>query len=363
MTNLIKQTILPTTQRAGLIVRPYNRAAVPTLLDLTRTTLGDSGAVRKTETFWDWKHEDNPFGSSYGLYAWDEAANRAAALRVLMCWQFQSNNGQTIRAVRAVDTATHPAYQRQGLFSALTQEAISQLTTADVDFIYNTPNHRSLPGYLKLGWQVVAKWPLFIKLLRPVQVANKIILRRSKEEGNASLFEAYFGPAILTWGQFLEQYQAAIPELLTCWSRQRQTVGLRTPRTIDYLQWRYGRHPHIRYGFYPVEQNGRLIGFTILRPNLRYGLREAVLTELFLNEPNLKLGRQLIQQLTTQLQADYLIAHFAAHTFEHKLLKRSGFWRVPRRGLTFTFRPLKSHLADLNQPTTWDLSLGDLELF
>ncbi|MCB0164581.1 MAG: GNAT family N-acetyltransferase [Anaerolineae bacterium] len=348
--------------KAALTMRPYGPEAVPALLELTRTALGDSGAVRKTEAFWHWKHTANPFGPSYGLYAWDEAEQRAAALRVLLRWQFNRPGGPTRRALRAVDTATHPVYRRQGLFASLTQEALLQLTAGDDDFIFNTPNSRSLPGYLQWGWQVVARWPLFIKLLRPGAVVRQLIRRRPAPAA-APPAEPGFGPEILTWATFMERHGPALPALLSGWERQRRWVGLRTPRTPAYLQWRYGQHPHIRYGLYPLRTEGRLTGLAVLRPNVRYGLQEVVLTELFLAAPDLNLGRRLMAHLAQQLTADYVIAHFAAQTFERRLLARSGFWRVPRRGMTFTARPLTSGLDQLYQPVAWDLSLGDLELF
>ena len=343
-------------------IRPYEPESIPAILALTRTALGDSGAVQKTEAFWQWKHQDNPFGPSYGLYAWDEAARLAAGLRVLMRWEYRSPDRQPYQAVRAVDTATHPAFQRRGIFSTLTRQAIEDLTNEGVHFIFNTPNRRSLPGYLKLGWQIVAAWPLYAKLLRP----GRMGLRRlglGRGAPPAGQFEAFFGPDILPWSVFVERYGQAIEPLVDSWEAERNRVGLRTPRPLDYLQWRYGRHPHQTYGVCPSETSAGLAGFGVVRPNVRYGWQEIVLTDIFLAEPSPQAGRSLLNKLAGQTKGDYLVAHFAEKTLERSLLKRSGFFRLPRQGLTFTVRALNLPWPDVVDPRNWDLTLGDLEVF
>lgn len=347
---------------AGLTVCAYDTNASSQILDLLQTTLGNSGAVRKTADFWQWKHHANPFGASYGLYIWDEAEQSVAGLRVLMRWVWRDKAGKALQAVRAVDTATHPDYQRQGIFSRLTNQAIIDLSTEGVACIFNTPNQKSLPGYLKMGWQVAAQWPLYIKPLRPLRMA----WRRLQPQAAARTwpFSAYFGDKILTWPAFVAAYGDQLPPFLATSEGARRQVGLRTPRTLAYLDWRYGQHPTVQYGVYAETTTAnQLVGFAILRPNVRYGWQEIVLTELCLAEPDGATGRRLLRNLTRQLRGDYVIAHFAEATAERQLLRQSGFLRLPRQQMTFTVRPLQPGLEWLSQPAQWDLTLGDLEIF
>lgn len=340
----------------------YTQDALPGILTMLQQTLGNSGAVRKTEEFWIWKHHRNPFGPSYGLYVWDDAVGEVAALRVLMRWSLYDKGGRSRQAVRAVDTATHPNHQRHGLFTSLTRQAILDLTDQGVDLIYNTPNQKSLPGYLKMGWQVAARWPLYIKPLRPDRMALRRLRPVAAEVvGN---FTRNFGPAILPWHSFLFEYGEQIEALIQSWEGNRLQTGLRTRRSLDYFDWRYGGHPHIQYAVYPyLNKQGKLYGFAILRPNVRFGWQESILTELCLAAPYLENGTHLLRALSRQLRGDYLIAHFAQNTLEAKLLKRGGFWRVPREEIIFTVRPLQASADELLQEEAWDLTLGDLELF
>ncbi|MCC6457172.1 MAG: GNAT family N-acetyltransferase [Caldilineaceae bacterium] len=352
----------PPAGPTGYSIYPYSREALPAILILLQQTLGNSGAVRKTEEFWQWKHHANPFGASYGLYAWDEATAQVAGLRVLMRWTFRATDGTLVQSARAVDTATHPDHQRRGLFSSLTRQAIAELTAQGTDCIFNTPNQKSLPGYLKMGWQVAARWPLYIKPLRPLRMAYRRL--RPVATAAKTSFAMHFGAEVLPWDEFIEHFGEQAGEVLAAWERARQQVGLRTLRTVDYLTWRYGGHPHIHYGVYThTDHRGKLQGFAILRPNVRFGWQETVLTEFCLAQPDRTAGLQLLRSLRHHLHSDYLIAHFAHHTVEADLLRRSHFWPAPRQQIIFTARPLQETAAHLSHAGAWDLTLGDLELF
>lgn len=357
-----KHTETASVQRPDLGIYPYTAGDASKMLTLAQEALGSTIATPMTPAFWQWKHHANTFGESYGIYSKDEHQSRVAGMRILMRWQFTSSHGRCILAARAVDTATHPDYQRLGIFSTLTRQAIKDLAQEGVHTIYNTPNQQSLPGYLKMGWRVVATWPLYMKALRPWRMMIRQIRKHATTP--ALDFAAYFRPPIMTWAEFSERYRDEVAGLIPSWEAERPRRGLRTPRTFDYLNWRYGQHPAIQYGvFAEVGASGRLEAFVILRPNLRYGWQEVVVTELFLAEPSVKRASAVLHKVAGQINGDYLIAHFGAETLEEQALRRSGFLRVPRRGIVFTVRTLQEGLEDLYEPGNWDLSLGDLEVF
>ncbi len=245
----------------------------------------------------------------------------------------------------------------------MTKQAIDDLTEAGVGLIYNTPNHKSWPGYLKMGWQTVARWPIYLKPLRPM----RMLARRMRPVGVASLpLDTFFDATLLPWREFADCYAGELPGLIAGWEQRRRQVGLRTPRTLAYLDWRYGGHPAVDYRVFAwVDElrSKRLGGFAVLRPNIRYGWQELVLTELLLAEPRVDAGRRLLRQLTGHVRGDYLAAHFTPGTLEHQIMRRSGFVRVPRRGIMYTVRPLQSAANFCVAPDAWDLSLGDLEIF
>lgn len=354
----------PLASISSFEVRPYDTDAMPEVLELARRALGTAPATPMTPEFWSWKHSENPFGRSYGIYAWDEGLHRVAGLRMFLRWRFVGADDVPVCAVRAVDTATHTDYRRQGLFSRLTQRAIVQLRDEGVSLIFNTPNASSLPGYLKMGWRTVANLPLMVRPLRPARMlARRVRPLAARGIGN---WEEHFTSRMLHWAEFIDQYGEGVDELIRRWESVRVSNGLRTVRDRAYLEWRYGSHPHVAYGVCALAETASppaLLGFAVVRPNVRYGWQEAVLDELYLARPDEGLGRRLLETLSTCLHSDYLIAHCADGSFERRLLRGSGFWPVPRRGMLLAARTLASNDIDVYTAQAWDLTLGDLELF
>ena len=135
----------------GLEVRPATGSDREEVLALLGRSLGSDGDPRYPALF-AWKHDENVFGPSPMWVATE--AGRVIAFRAFMRWEFE-RGGRVLRAVRAVDTATDPDYQGKGLFTRLTMLGLDEMRADGVDFVFNTPNSQSRPGYLKMGWREV----------------------------------------------------------------------------------------------------------------------------------------------------------------------------------------------------------------
>src|SRR5947199_7070932 len=89
-------------------------------------------------------------------------------VRTFVRWRFGGvGTGGEVLDVRGVDTATSPIVQRKGIFSRLTTRALDAAESEGVAFVFNTPNDRSLPGYLKLGWRQLGDRKLRARVRRP----------------------------------------------------------------------------------------------------------------------------------------------------------------------------------------------------
>jgi glycosyltransferase involved in cell wall biosynthesis/predicted N-acetyltransferase YhbS len=161
------------TRAPALDIRPATADDREAVLALMQRTLGWDSDPRFADLF-SWKHERNVFGPSPAWVAIDDG--RVVAVRLFMRWEFQ-RNGEVLRAVRAVDTATDPDYQGRGLFTALTLRGLDELRTDGVDLVFNTPNDQSRPGYLKMGWREVGRLPAVV---RPRGVASLTKIARAR---------------------------------------------------------------------------------------------------------------------------------------------------------------------------------------
>ncbi len=130
-----------------MLIREATEQDIPEILRVLKASLGETSS-KKTESVWRYKHVDNPFGKSLVLVAVEN--DKIIGVRALMRWNWQLGN-QIFSAYRAVDTATHPKHQGKGIFKKLTLRAIEMAKEQRDNFIFNTPNTQSLPGYLKMG--------------------------------------------------------------------------------------------------------------------------------------------------------------------------------------------------------------------
>lgn len=169
-------------------IRESTEEDSPAIVDLLKKSLGDN-MVPKSVDYWLWKHIQNPFGPSKVLLA--ESNGQLIGVRAMMQWKWQLGD-QYFSTLRAVDTATHPEFQRKGIFSILTQKIIDHSQGNGTDFIFNTPNTKSFPGYLKLGWVSLGNVSVGFSFLTSLQpTSNESMLDSINFEGIEQLCSSW----------------------------------------------------------------------------------------------------------------------------------------------------------------------------
>jgi GNAT superfamily N-acetyltransferase len=320
---------------------------VPEVVALLDRTLGPApGGVTRAELF-AWKHRRNPFGPSVALVA--ETGGRIIGLRSFLRWELAGGPTPVI-AVRAVDTATAPEVQRLGVFSRLTTEALELCRRDGASFVFNTPNDKSLPGYLKMGWSVVGEWPLRLKVRRPDRFASAV-LRRGLGAGGA--IEPPRGSALVP---------ADAATSGVAFDRASGWAGpggrLHTPRTAAYLRWRYGDGP---LPYHVLQERDALL---VVRLRARGRLREVVLCEAVAAPGASRTLVRMLGRLPHEARADHVVAHMGSGWPLAEMLPRAGYRRLPMKGMRFTVRPIANAMTpDPREASSWSLTLGDLEVF
>jgi GNAT superfamily N-acetyltransferase len=342
--------VTTTGRRTRIEIRPYEDDEEPAVLDLLNAALDGGPAGRWSPEFFRWKHLQSPFGRSFMLVAL--AGERIVGLRAFMRWRFQAG-GRSLRAVRAVDTATHPEYQGQGIFSSLTREALEALRE-DTDFVFNTPNEKSLPGYLKMGWKLLGKLPVWVRIRHPLRFATGLRSVNNQEPpGSLPPARARSAREVLedeAIGRLLEGGTPGQP-------------GIATHRDLRYLRWRYGSIPSLGYRAVTVEGSGGLQGLALFRVRPRGRLRETTVAELIVPSGDPRTALRLLHSVVRAAPVDHVACHFPAGSPASAARWRAGFLRAPG-GVTFTVNPLKPMPEpDPCDMGSWALSLGDLEVF
>ena len=342
-------------------IRDYVAEDENPVLALIQRGMGGGPTGTRDRGFWHWKHFQNPFGPSISLVA-VHRDGQIIGLRTFMRWRFQAGD-RPVNAVRAVDTVTHPDYRRYGVFSNLTRQAVEKVRKASIAIIYNTPNATVLPGYLKLGWRLVSLIRPQIKILNYPRFIIGVARSRGKRQPSALDPSARFfrqePPSI----EDLLRQEKAVEQLLQS-REQRRDNRLHTRRTLGYLRWRYSQYPFVKYRVIYRQNHDELPGCLIFRPSGRLGMKEIVLSELITPKQDREIASALIKEMVSCLDADYIVAYFPERSFERDILRRNGFHDLPFQGINFAVNSL-SEVPGLQpgQFSSWELSLGDLEIF
>jgi len=320
-----------------IVVRRMDPGDDQQVLDLLRVALGWR-REDPNQAFFDWKHRKNPFGESPCWVA--SVGPEIVGFRTFMRWGFDTPD-RPVRAVRAVDTATHPNYQGRGIFSALTRQAVGELVAEGVDFVFNTPNDKSRPGYLKMGWRDVGRLPAGV---RPASLSAlpRIAAARVPAELWSEPTEAGLAvPEALVDDDAIAALLAALPK----------SDGVTTHRTPAYLRWRYGFEPLA----YRAVHAGPSVsdGVLLFRLRRRGPATELVVGDLLVPEPTPAAARRLVRLALRATRADYALGL--------RTMASSGLLPVPGQGPILTWRSLSSET--MPPLTDWRLSLGDVELF
>ena len=311
-------------------IRPAEADDRDDVLSLLGRSLGADADDPRYRALFHWKHDLNRFGPSPMWVATSEG--KVVAFRALMRWEFE-RGGRVLRAVRAVDTATDPEFQGQGLFTKLTMRGLEEMRAEGVDFVFNTPNSQSRPGYLKMGWREVGKLPAAFHVTGPTGAMRVARARVPAERWSLPI----------TVGRRVEQWLAEGGH-----AHRPPPTDVRAIQTRiddDYLAWRFGGD----LLHYRVVTDGATT--VIVRARRRGPATELALVAAFGEQ---RQTDRLARRTAREVGADYVIRIGQPQM-------SSGWLPLPGGGPVLTWRAL----TDPGPPPlpNWALSLGDVELF
>lgn len=337
---------LPSTNMP-MIIRSAEDSDRKQIIDLLRASLGES-TIPKSEELWSWKHEQNPFGSSYVLVA--EQDGELIGVRAFMKWQFQ-RRGKLYKVLRAVDTVTHPAHKGKGIFKKLTLQLADRCKADGYHFIFNTPNDQSLPGYLKMGWMKQARMPLKLKLLHPYDIMFRKVIGRQRSQQQLNV-----------------PYQKWTKEIFELARHHVEEENLISTRvTPEYLSWRYASNPLFRYNYFTDGQSFLMIG----RLKMHSFGTEFRITDFLKTVPDNQSGhinrllRESMKQFCSKQRVDFISMSDLQYKKSSRFLRWMGWMPALPAGPLITLRNLNmpSDFQRLMKLRYWNYSLGDLELF
>lgn len=302
---------------------------IPEILHLLYLSRGEQ-LITKTADYWNWKHLQNPFGPSPVLLA--EEKGELIGIRTMMQWQWQKGD-KIYKTLRAVDTATHPHRQGRGIFTHLTKAMVEHAKLEKIDFIFNTPNHKSRPGYLKMGWKDAGRISVGIKLSNGFDRVKRIADQAECLLSNLKQIIDINNEDLCKAGRYF------------------------TPKSEAYLTWRYQNNPVITYTIF--QQKGIFIAAYI---------KKGTINELRISECISDFSKSSIQTIKDFINSMAKVNGAVLVSCSPYIARRlGGAYVCLPIGPLLTVKDLNdlTHLDDVGFSSNKEYiaTLGDLELF
>ena len=277
------------------------------------------------------------------------------------------------RATLFLDVATHPAYQRQGLFSQVVSHGAAAAFARGSSIIMTTPNKVSFLGFQKMpGWSRLCLLDCMVLPLGAGAFAgsNGILLRPIRA-GLGILSLLYRGQKAASLSSHAD-YDVESPWLPGddadfLWSRLSVLVDNAIPRNGAFLRWRFG--PDCR--LFLLRDSRGPVGYAAARVITRSGLKVGMVLDCMTTTQDDSSVPLLLSSVVAWLReqgASVAVAFFLEQSVPWKHLRRAGFLRVPsvcaprQYPVCVSVRPEDPQSRDFLSPSSWHMSLADSDL-
>lgn len=162
--------------------------------------------------------------------------------------------GRRCLAAWSVKTMTHPAYQRQGIFTALTQYGLERAQESGIELVLGFANASSYPGYEKFGWRFLFERRATI---RPIDIETSLskrpFLKPLARTANR-LYRYWDQKRVAALSKKSPTFKTVVYETAPAaagklWAKALGASTVAVERLYPYLAWRYNQRPNQDYRF------------------------------------------------------------------------------------------------------------------
>ena len=340
------------------------------LIQLTENTY--PGQNISKPAYLDWEYLRNPDGKAIVFVA--EKFNELYSQYIILPRKYFANT-KVLNGSLSVNTLTHPDARGQGLFPKLAELTYDKASRQDIQFTVGFPNPVSSPVFRsKLNFNTLGYLPVYVKILKPLNVLKKYFSKGNLKRGEEQQIEFpnsenrdgftidLFDPE-KDASDFEKFHQKFLKDKKYC-----------TLRDLAYIKWRYLDIPSRNYRTYMITKDGLINAIIVFRITEFFGLKTVSILELMkYDEPeSVTSARVLLTWLSGQAkihQLDLIMMAFQDLSTGKITPSRLGFLPILTR---FLPQPLefilrihheKANIRGILDFKNWYLSLGDLDTF
>ena len=285
---------------------------------------------------WKWRFEDNPSGKHMIKLMWIDGvlAGHYAVSPVMM-----RVDNKIIPTALSMTTMTNPNYTGRGVFGRLANalyESIHQ--ESGIKVVWGFPNNNSHYGFIsKLSWKNVGICHEIGVAFNPIQSFDFEKVEEVKEftENHVNLFNTV-----------------------------NENFSVSVNKTVEYLTWRYVKHPSQKYRIFQISENGELIGLMVTK--LYKSSKESWFINIIelatISDINV-IGAILKKVVNTyQGPIKGITTWLNLFNNNYPLFEKLGF--TPTGNMTYLgFRELNDGLEKFSELKNWSYSFGDSDVY
>ena len=312
---------------------------------------------------WRWQFREHPQGPGWIMLA---ESQQEIVAQVGMIRGNLNMAGVEIAGGQACDAAVRPDQRNKGWLVRLSDANFRNATDAGAKALFSFPNRNSFPGVVRhLGWDRVATLSQYTLRLgyrrfwgRPIDGVFRVLMRLRIAARSATLRSR----VSLAKGHVQEEER--IPDMVGSLLQEfRSYEMLCLWKDLEYLRWRYERHPDNRYRFHTLVAGGQANGFVVSRS---VGDTVAI-CEILSRKKDV---------LATALLVNAVVEHYCAagsqkvvffghdDGFFDSVLACCGFSRTYSSDLVFTGRVYGDPALAIRflLPGNWTIAYGDTDV-
>lgn len=153
------QQIRSDDRRDGYEIRRYRSSDRESYLELYETVYSP-----KSVEWFDWRYS-TPLLDHVPIFV-ASVDGTVAAAEAFLPFRLRAG-GETTVAIQPADAMVHPDHRRRGLFSGVTEAALSYYADHEPTHCFNFPTSAAKPALVRLGWREVGRVPNCYRIQNP----------------------------------------------------------------------------------------------------------------------------------------------------------------------------------------------------
>jgi|SRR5690625_374130 len=342
-----------------MAVRRYKRGDEDQILPLFERVFNHSIDYN----LWKWKYIDNPCTLNPFILVYEE---KGRILGHTALWVYRAKiMGISHKIGLRMDAMVDPKARGKGIYKQLSEQLIVEAEKEGISLLYGFPAKGAKALLLQYTEaQHVTNVNRWVYVNKPVSlIASKIkpLKLFSFIDYGFSFMKGLSDRQKIKKHPFIHKV-TSFTNAPTCLSLKERIY---LQRDIDYLNWRYVKHPTNNYEILQWNEQGETKGYIVYcvltnKQNLKVGY---IVDLIATGAQRENIEQSLLIKALEQMKGTSLIQAWTLPGQDNNLIFRKAGFFIKDSPMPFVVTNINSEMTDITDPQKWFISMGDVDSF